>query len=240
MFVPKLSYKSLKDMRLPTLLVFLLATIGVARATASLTDDATDALREARLTNAQGDREKALAIFESRLLSKGATIAFDRSVTGHGKALGYAIDAWESSLDDSPFIVSNSTKRPDIVIKLVDELKTDEPVEIQGRVDASRKFFWNHSTHGYKLEATISICRRTEGDRLLTEREMGEVIAHELGHILGLDDNEDPKGLMGPFVPGVLRPWPSDEEIETVVRYRKELRDSIEKLTPPYTKSSST
>ena len=113
-----------------------------------------------------------------------------------------------------------------ILVKFVNAI--DSGGDVQGQVEATRMLHWG-STVSYKIEGTLLV-RRTTGRRALTEDEMTEVVAHELGHLLGLDDADECAGLMGPFVAGRPRLKPSKNEVNAVVNYRLDLHAAIAKL----------
>ncbi len=175
-----------------------------------------------------GAKGKQLATLQSYLLTDAVTVGLDPSDGPNWKTEGIdrAIKVWSNALSDSPFQLVARGKKPMVIVRFVDDIESDG--DIQGQVEATRSLHWGSSV-GYRIEATLLV-RRTSGRHELDEDEITQVVSHELGHLLGLDDAEQCVGLMGPFVPGHPRLKPSKDEIGAVVEYRQQLRDAIAKL----------
>ncbi len=198
-------------------------------ASVNLNTDAAGGLREAQVESSKGQKLKALSMLESQLMDSGATVGLETQDWDHSDAVRQGIRIWSDALgSENPFKFSTSAKRPDILVKFVTTLQSEG--DIQGKVDIDRQFFWGGHAHGYHVVSTVYVCDTTEGGRPLSEAEVREVVAHELGHVLGLDDNPQTQGLMGPFVPGEPRTTASDDEINTVLNYRADLRDAIQRV----------
>lgn len=182
----------------------------------------------ASIGRSSGARGKQLATLQSYLLTNPVTVGLDPSEESDWKSdsIGRGIQIWSESISDSPFVLASSGQTPMIRVKFVNSIQSGG--DVQGQVEATRMLHWGTSV-SYKIEGTLLV-RRTTGRRELREDELTEVIAHELGHLLGLDDAEECIGLMGPFVPGRPRMKPSHEEVNAVANYRVELRDAIAKL----------
>lgn len=179
--------------------------------------------------NTSGARGKQLATLHSYLLTNAVTVGLDPSDYRDEKAnsIDRGIDIWSSAIPDSPFVAARPGEKPMITVKFVRAI--DKGGDVQGQVEATRMLHWGSSV-SYKIEGTLLV-RSTTGRRDLDEDELSEVVAHELGHLLGLDDANDCVGLMGPFVPGRPRLKPSKEEQAAVLQYRDQLRDAIARLT---------
>ncbi|HWA82358.1 MAG TPA: hypothetical protein VG820_02920 [Fimbriimonadaceae bacterium] len=175
-----------------------------------------------------GARGKQLATLESYLLSNSVTVGLDPSDDADWKAdsIDAGLRVWADALSDSPFRIAKPGQKPMIVVKFVDSI--DSGGDVQGQVEATRTLHWGSSV-SYQINGTLLV-RRTTGRRDLRPDELTEVVAHELGHLLGLDDAQECVGLMGPFVSGRPRLKPSKEEVDAVVNYREELRSAIAKL----------
>lgn len=171
----------------------------------------------------------ALARLKALLMSEPVTVSLDRSSLPDdaeelADALPDAIRIWSDALPDSPFRSADGSKA-NVTIKFVREMR-DLP-SAQGDIQAQRDFFWSRIDHSYKINATIRVVYRT-GRRTVTGQEASGIIAHELGHLIGLDDVSEDEGLMGYFVAGRPKTRVEPEEIETAVAFRKMLRDKIE------------
>jgi len=206
----------------------LLCAFLLTRADGLISSEAASVVR----TNAgksPGARGKQLATLQSYLLTQTVTVGLDPSEEADSKAICIerGVHIWNESLTDSPFALARPGQKPMIVVKFVNSI--DPGGDVQGQVEATRLLHWGSSV-SYKIEGVLLV-RRTTGRRELREDEMTQVVAHELGHLLGLDDAEDCVGLMGPFVPGHPRLKPSREEVGAVVDYRLQLRDAIAKLS---------
>ncbi len=175
-----------------------------------------------------GARGKQLATLHSYLLTQSVTVGLDPSDNADWKAgsIQNGVQIWSDALPDSPFVMARQGQRPMIVVKFVNSI--DSGGDVQGQVEATRFLHWGSSV-SYKIEGTLLV-RKSTGRRELREDELSEVVAHELGHLLGLDDADDCVGLMGPFVPGRARIKPSKAELNAVLDYREQLRDAIARL----------
>ena len=182
-------------------------------------------LNPGKSTSARG---RQLATLESYLLSNTVTVGIDPSAARDWKSrsIERGIGIWSDALSDSPFVMAEPGQKPMVTVKFVDSI--DSGGDVQGQVEATRMLHWGSSV-SYQIHGTLLV-RRTTGRRGLTEDEMTEVVAHELGHLLGLDDAEECRGLMGPFEAGNPRLRPTREEVDAVLSYREELRNAIAKL----------
>jgi hypothetical protein len=206
--------------------VLLCATL-IAPASGLISEEAASVVHMTAGHSA-GARGRQLATLQSYLFTQPVTVGLDPNTNADWKSdsIGHGIQIWNDCISDCPFVVAKAGQKPMIVVKFVDNITSGG--DVQGQVEATRMLHWGTSV-SYKIEGTVLV-RRTTGRRDLREDELTEVIAHELGHLLGLDDAEECIGLMGPFVPGRPRMEPSKEEVRAVVRYREQLRDAIAKL----------
>lgn len=174
--------------------------------------------------------ESALARLDALLLVDPATVAIDlSSVPAEGRGLANsldpALDIWRGAIVDSPFRAASAGEKPQIVVKFVRSMS--DIADAQGDVQAQRDFFWSKSKHGYKLSATVRVVYRT-GSRLITRDEAAGIIAHELGHLLGLDDYPSGTGLMGFFIPGSPKKGLEPEELNALLEFRQMVKDQVD------------
>jgi hypothetical protein len=222
----------------PALSLALLASTAVATTVVGfhpmLSADSKNCYLDA-VSDADHNRtQPALAKLESLLMDKSVTVGIDKSTLNNApanfsKAVEHGINIWRDALPDSPYVLGdNTTKRPIVLVKFVKTID-NEGGDLQGMIEAEHEFRWTGSTHTNILNSTMYIVTKTEG-RYLTENEVAEVTAHELGHLLGLTDASAPKGLMGPFVAGEPRLAPSSSELDAVNEFRQMVRDEIAKI----------
>ena len=137
------------------------------------------------------------------------------------------VDVWEHALPDSPFVFVGKDAAADIVIRFVPRI--DRRGQIQGLVQAERSFYYRGSQTGYRLSGDILIRDNVYGRRM-TRDEVSRVAAHELGHLLGLDDRYESDGLMGSFVPGPGEMGPTPAELAAVRKFRSDARVALERV----------
>lgn len=201
-----------------------------AGAFTSLSANARGTLAAATAMKGRGHKAAAMAVLESLLLgtakigvAPGANATENAALTD---AASRAVAVWGNALADSPFAMARPQEKANVTVQLVDDLGNGG--DTQGKVVARRDFYVGNG-HGFHLTAHVYV-KRTVLGRRLTEDELTGVVAHELGHLLGLDDDLEPRGLMGPFVPGRPRLEPVRTEVESVQHYRQTVRQSLARL----------
>jgi hypothetical protein len=202
------------------------------RYTRLLSSDVVRALRTASSASGWEARQKSAVTLESLLMTKTVTIGLDfdaqdgdaRRIDGMRSGL----KVWQDALSDCPFREARDEEQPDVLVKFVKDIP--DGGDLAGEIEAGRHISWGSKSRTYTLTATLLVRADADGRRL-SKAEITEVVAHELGHLLGLDDDDRTTGLMGPFVPGKPRPHASDEEIQTVIDARDEMRSRIVALT---------
>lgn len=169
---------------------------------------------------------RVLAELKSFLMDQPVTVGIDpRYATAEQeRALSLAIDMWQEALHDSPFVIARPNEKPHVIIRFIDRIP-GEP-SLQGQIEMDRRFNWGKNSHSYRVTAEMDVRDNVRGRMLYTE-ELGSVIAHELGHLLGLDDVHDARSLMGPFVAGRSSISITRPELEAVKAYRQALKDRI-------------
>jgi hypothetical protein len=192
---------------------------------ADLLDEIHQEIKEMKAAYDKGDRDEAIAGIKAILLEDGATVGFVED--GHSvKPLKRALDAWREAVPDSPFKVAPEGQDPDVKVLFVDRVKGVEAEEsdpdAQGQVSYSRP---DEEADG-RLHAEILVCTIVDG-RDMTPDEETAVIAHELGHLFGLNDSPDGQGLMGEFDPKDVLTGPTDRDAKAVRMLRQELRDTL-------------
>jgi hypothetical protein len=178
--------------------------------------------------SAQNRHRPALARLESLLLLNGVSIGVDPAsvpagARGFYEGVSQAVDIWKKALPDCPF--TYSLTKPQVVVNFVRQVP-GERATVQGSLDATHDYMWSKNSHSSRLSATIYVVYRVN-NRNLTQAEIAHVVAHELGHLLGLSDSRQAVGLMGPFIAGRPRLEPSADELTAVNDFRLLVRDTI-------------
>jgi hypothetical protein len=148
---------------------------------------------------------------------------------GYEDSVSKGISIWRDALPDCPYrVVKDASERPAVLVKFVKSID-NHGGDLQGMITAQHEFRWNGSQHTNKLTCTVFVVYKIDG-RNLSHSEVSEVVAHELGHLLGLTDFDQPVGLMGPFIPGQPRLAPSADEVKAVTQFRKTVKNEIDKI----------
>ncbi len=213
-----------------TLIIGAIATLAVAN-NLLLSQGSLDTLRQAVNDAEKGNKQKAVAVMKGLLMST-VTVGIDRSTLPSDRrassdfeyGVQTGIDTWNSAMEDSPFVAQRQNEKPDVIVKFVDSIETGD--HAQGMIRAQRNIFWSGKTSSSRLSGTIYV-RINVGRRRLTEDEVGRIVTHELGHLLGLDDDHDGRGVMGDFGPGRGNPLPSRSELNAVRAFRDSIKTAL-------------
>jgi hypothetical protein len=180
------------------------------------------------------NKPKATALLRGLLLNT-VVIGIDKSTMPgddydwqDGVLAGLGV--WSNSMDDSPFVMAQEGEKPDILIRFVDKIENGN--DVQGLVKAQRHFYWQGSQSGARVSGTILV-RNNVGRRWISGDEISRVVGHELGHLLGLDDDRQGNGIMGDFVAGRGHKQPSQLEIDSVLDFRKMVRQALKDQASP-------
>ena len=182
----------------------------------------------------RSDYQPALAKLESLLMVDAVPIAIDKQnlpseARGYDESVQKGIAIWRDALPDCPYrMTRDGNERPAVLVKFVKQLD-EQGGDLQGMIKAQHEFRWTGSRHTSTLTCTLYVVYKCEG-RNLSRSEAAEVVAHELGHLLGLTDAPDTVGLMGPFVAGQPRLKPSAAELDALHQLRQLVRDEIDKI----------
>jgi hypothetical protein len=192
----------------------------------TLSRDARVQLSSATALGAKGKKSAAMAVLESLLLGTVRIAPAPGQPEMLSPVVSRAVAVWGNSLQDSPFVVASDKDRIDVKVRFVDAIIAGP--DAQGRMDVRRDYYAGKG-HGFRITATVSI-RRTYNGRPLTEDQATGVLVHELGHLLGLDDEGVKDGVMGPFHPQKVILEPTREEVVAIEKYRQAVRQSIARL----------
>ena len=199
-----------------------LAVAAIVAASSLINDDAMGTYKRAL---EEKNKSKSTALLRGLLLST-VTIGVDESTLlgddyDWEDGVKTGLDSWSNSIDDSPFTLAAKGEKPDIQIKFVRRIESND--QAQGLIKAQRHFYWQGNQSGARVTGVIYV-RTDVGRRWISGDEVGRVIAHELGHLLGLDDDHDGTGVMSDFITGRGRKEPSRTEIDSVIDFRQKIR----------------
>ena len=227
--------RSLRVLTLSALVA--LAGIAVARDNL-LASDSVKSYEMAMRDLKEGRAPRAAAVLKGLLMERVRVGIDADSLDAKGaKAMIEGVEAgvevWWRALPDNPFVFVGPGAPADITVRFVPRI--DRQAQIQGLVRAERRFFFKGDDSGYKLDGEIFLRNNTAGRRLTTD-EVSRVAAHELGHLLGLDDRYDGEGLMGAFAPGPGRMDPTTAELNAVLRFRADTRSALQKIVAAHSR----
>lgn len=213
---------------------FLLVSAPAPAVNPLLDEHSVRALERAKKDMETRNRLRAEAVLKSLLLER-VRVGIDASSLPSNARLADdfvrgvrdGIALWSEVLPDSPFVFANSGERPDVTIRFLPQIDGDD--QIQGFVQVERRFMYGKSGANYRMDGTIRVRDNVQG-RDMSRDEVGRVTAHELGHLLGLDDRYRSNGIMGAFIPGPGRRMPTEAELLAVRTFRGETRDALRRI----------
>ena len=135
-----------------------------------------------------------MALLAGGIYTKGVSVGLAESTLGGNSAKAHraftrAVGYWQSSLGgDCPIRFAPAGDIADARISLVDSIPGSG--EELGLIEMKKTYGWMEAGHTCSTTAKISVMKVFEG-QALSEDEMTEVMAHEMGHLLGLADVEE-------------------------------------------------
>ncbi len=182
-----------------------------------------------------GQPQKALAMLTLLLLPAGTGLSVDYSGLDSKTAEVFragvlrGIGLWQDALgSEMPITLASRTARPDIVLKFTDKV-TGADCRCKGEIRSKRWIQWSDQVHYQQFSATITVCKYADS-RLMTESEIAHIVAHELGHALGLGDVTETGNIMGPLE--ISNPYAkiNPSEIEAVKSFRRLVKDQLAQI----------
>lgn len=193
--------------------------LGSALSAARISDRALKDVEQAVKSSEAGERGRAVAWLRGILLLDGVkVIAQDRRLEAACKS---AIETWKREVSDSPFQTANSANT--LKVSFMSRRESRErgnPAHVQGKLEVSRRLEYTKTSGNMIVEGVITVRPNADG-KALTTNQLTQVVAHELGHLLGLDDMPGGEGLMGPFRVGKTVTSPTASEVYAVMRFRR-------------------
>lgn len=220
-------------------LLLLLAVGFVAQLLAQdLPDSATSQLKQsvAHADRATSDPDKhlALARLGGALMSDGVRLGIQEASLGpraeeRRRAVAKALEVWKTRLEgDMPVNLVSPSEAPQVVVEFVPAIP-DQGANALGLIRLERQYQWSARRHTAQCHGTISIAVAYRG-RSLSEEELTQVVMHELGHLIGLDDAPSGDLLMAPMRMGITLGEPTNGEVADVRQLRAALRARIGRL----------
>ena len=178
----------------------------------------------------QKEPQKALAMLELLVLSTPLDITADYSGVPknlreeYANAVADAFGMWERALrSDFPMrLVRKSSSA--IRLSFASSIAGGEANQ-KGEFYVTRRIQWGEAFRAGQIDGRFTIVKLATDDRYMTGKEIKHIVAHELGHALGLADSKFLDRIMGPVMLGNPFAQVTPEEIREV----KEIRAAIKK-----------
>lgn len=177
----------------------------------------------------QGEVNHAMALVSGGLYVNGISIAFDsRGASGSARrAFSRAVRHWQEALgDDCPLRVSEGSAS--VTVVMVDSIS--KAGDELGLIEMKKNYQWSPQTYSCGTTAKISIVRAYAGSPL-SEDELTETMAHEMGHLMGLADVDEVGYLMGPMDRSRLTNGPTSLEVNAIQEVRQAFREELSILS---------
>lgn len=108
-----------------------------------------------------------------------------------------SIREWFDAIPEVGLEFVISPARANVLVRFEDRLTVDGR-RVAGVIDWRRSVRTRQSSAELELRALIRVSNRYSTGSLMTEGQIKKTVAHEFGHLLGLDDEDCSKALMGP------------------------------------------
>ncbi len=179
-------------------------------------DAIVKSLQEAQEAQSKRDYQLSLALLHGVIYNNGIKISVSPETPTPTNAakegINRALQSWASALHtDNPIKFTSNPNDAEIIIKFVDKVP-ESGADALGLIKLKKQYRWNKSRYETEISGTIYIQTHYEHNPL-NATQYTEVIAHELGHLLGLDDIPNTGQLMGPMI--VNKPITNPNQRET-------------------------
>lgn len=184
-------------------------------------------LQEALEAQSKRDFQLSLALLDGVFYKDGVQVALDPTNTQPSQAakdgLSKAIKTWNDTLgSDNPVDFVSNPKDADLTIKFVEKVPRSGH-DALGLIELKKEYRWNKTRYETIVSGTIYI-QTNYNKTPLSSTQLNEVIAHELGHLIGLDDVDKTGQLMGPMLLDQPCPTPNRREIYAVQFLRNQAK----------------
>ena len=188
-----------------------------------------------------GNIHKAEAHLSFILPDKPLVLKLDFSKPHHNteaeckEAAQKALSMWRGALKEDDFVVSNTAEKPDFVVHFVDNLNR-EGHDLAGLVKWTRSvYYYSDGSATPETEGDIWIrTLRPDGDGAMSVNHMRSAMAHELGHVLGLEDSPYLGDLMGEMDMSHPVDQIGPHEVEAVLHIRSQVEQLLFSVNPQY------
>lgn len=191
----------------------------------------------------QGRNQKAMAHLSLVLLDRPLLVKVDHGTTADSKlgectsAVNNAIGMWKTALSEESFKLVNKGQRPDITVHFVRDLDQSGQ-ELSGLVHWKRSvYLYQDSSASSQTSAEIWIRTvQPNGEEMKLEH-MQASLAHELGHILGLEDTNESGLIMSEMDLSNPAKRISDIEVQSILELRMKAQNLSASLRPSLSES---
>lgn len=206
--------------------LLLLSSLAITQLSPLLLPQVHETYEQSERAVQDGQYHMALALMKGTLYSDGVTIGIEGDHAERTAIVREAAQGWNQALEgDSPIRLVSMRENPQVIVKWVPQVPA-EGSHTLGLIKMRKEFRWNTTRHEVGIKGTIYVATQPPGSPL-SRSEQVDVVMHELGHLLGLDDCGDLGPLMGPLERGKPVGAPTPAEVAAVTGLRRMVRDKL-------------